>query len=262
MHLNWLGIISAILAIAAFLGIYLFTRNFSSKSRVTLLIITTLAAIPGASFAIYYAHLIEVPHWYYQFRSLKGTELLLIPIGIASGLLATFLPRPLVILPLLGSVAFTIVPFLKPLIGPISDQTFEDTWNDDICLQSTPSTCGAASTATILNHLGHQITEKEIARAAYSYTGGTEAWYLVRAIRAHGVEATFHSSPPGSISSHDLPAIIGVKLGDIGHFIPVLSHQDGYYLIGDPLRGPETMTLEALRERYELTGFQLHISSS
>ena len=90
-------------------------------------------------------------------------------------MVATLLPRLMLVLPLLGVVFFSIVPSLKTLIGPLNLDDLEDRWDGEVCLQSNASTCGAASTASILRLLGTEVTESELAREAHSYSGGTEA---------------------------------------------------------------------------------------
>jgi hypothetical protein len=258
MNPNWLGIISAILAVMVFLAAYRFAIKMPLKMRVIFLIIAVIAAIPGASFAFYYAHIFPEMSWYYELRSIAGTELLMVFVGVAGGLSATLLPRLLLVLPLLGAVALSVVPILKPLIRPLDQNELEDKWDGEVCLQSTGSTCGAASTATILKLLGIEATESEIAEEAHTYSGGTEAWYLARAARSRGCEVEFDLrsgfSPDGG-----LPAVVGVRLGSIGHFIPVLGREGERFIIGDPLRGREVLTLEELEKRYEFTGFHMRI---
>ena len=258
MNPNWLGIISVILAIGAFLVAYRFAVKKPLKPRVWLVVVAGIVAFPGASFAVYYAHIFPETSWYYQFRSIAGTELLMVFVGVTGGFFATLLPRLLLVLPLLGVVAISVVPILKPLIDPLSQNELQDTWDGEVCLQSTGSTCGAASTATILKLLGVEATESEIAEEAHSYSRGTEAWYLARAVRSRGCDVKFDFcsgfSPEGG-----LPAVVGVRLGSIGHFIPVLGQEGERFIIGDPLRGREVLTLEELDKRYEFTGFHMRI---
>lgn len=194
MNPNWLGVISAILAIVAFCAVCQFAKNKSTKIRLRCLVLAVIASIPGASFAAYYAHILPEAGWYYQFRSIMGTELLVVFLGIAGGLLASLLPRIFFILPLLGVTAFSVAPIIKPFIGSISADEMKNTWDGGVCLQSTPSTCGAASSATILKYFDIDASESELAKEAYSYSGGTEAWYLARAIRSRGLNVDFDFS--------------------------------------------------------------------
>lgn len=261
MNPNWLSVLSTVLAYVAFLVIYQAALAKPFKARVSLAVLALLAAMPGASFAAYYARIVPESEWYYQFRSITGMELLVVFIGVAGGLVATFLPRFLLILPLIGVTAFTIVPLIKPFIGPIDSGALRDEWDGKICLQSTPSTCGAASTATILRHFGISASEAELAAEAHSYDGGTEAWYLARAARSRGLHVAFDIQP-NFAPEGGLPAVVGVRLGSIGHFIPIIGREGERFIIGDPLRGRELLTLEELRKRYGFTGFHMRVKNT
>ncbi len=260
MNPNWLGVISAILAVPAFLVAYRFAIQKSFKTRVWLLVLAAIAAIPGMSYAVHYAHIFPEMSWYYQFRSIPGTELLMVFVGVAGGFFATLLPRLLLILPLLGTLAISVIPSLKPLIGPIPRNLFKDVWDGDVCMQTTPSTCGAASTATILKQFGVETSEVEIATEAHSYLGGTEAWYLARAARSRGFNVDFDFNSE-FFHEDDLPAVVGVRLGAAGHFIPILGLEGNRYIIGDPLRGHELLSRQELQNRYHFTGFRMRIKS-
>lgn len=260
MNPNWLGVISAILAFVAFGLVYRAAKDTPAKKRIPLALFAILAAIPGASFAVYYAHILPETSWYYQFRSITGTEFLIVFLGVAGGLVATLLPRVLLVLPLLGVAAFSIAPIIKPFIRPISAGTLQDQWDGEICLQSTPSTCGAASTATILKQLGVAVTESELAAEAHSYAGGTEAWYLARAARSRGFDADFVFTP-GFTPEDGLPAVVGVRLGTIGHFIPIFGQEGDRFIVGDPLRGRELLSRDELHKRYDFTGFHMRITN-
>ncbi|MFA6289877.1 MAG: cysteine peptidase family C39 domain-containing protein [Opitutaceae bacterium] len=258
MNPNWLGVISAILAFVAFSVTYRTAIKSKIKTRLLLAALAIMLAIPGASFAAYYAHLLPEPGWYYEFRSIPGTELLIVFIGIAGGMIASVLPRAWLILPLFGVAAFSIAPISKSLFKPIPTGTLSNKWHDGVCLQSTPSTCGAASVATILTTLGQATTEAELAAEAYSYTGGTEAWYLARAARKRGFDVRFVCASRFAPDA-TFPSLVGVRLGSIGHFIAILQRDGDRFLIGDPLRGPESLSRDELLQRYHFTGFFMAI---
>ncbi|MFK5922022.1 MAG: cysteine peptidase family C39 domain-containing protein [Verrucomicrobiota bacterium] len=127
-----------------------------------------------------------------------------------------------------------------------------------VCLQSTSSTCGAASGATILKALGVEVTESQLAAEAHSYMGGTEAWYLARALRKRGVTVRFRHGE-GLDAEVNFPAIAGVRLGKVGHFIAILGKEGELFQIGDPLRGEESLAAEDLLKRYGFTGFYMEV---
>ncbi len=261
MNPNWLGVISAALAFVAFALLYRISSRTDQRTRMLLMAAFSVAALPGASFAAHYAHVLPETGWYYQFRSVVGTEFLLVFVGAAGGVWAAVLPRVMRVLPLLGVAALVIAPVMKPFVGPLPDGALDDVWVDGVCLQSTPSTCGAASMATILRFHGCTTTESEVATEAHSYAGGTEAWYLARTARSRGFDVRFEFAQ-GFRGSLDLPAVVGVRLGQLGHFIPILARGEDGFLIGDPLRGREILTAEALLERYDFTGFAMPVGDS
>ena len=259
MSPNWLGTICAGGALAAFYLSHRFAMSATKKTRLLLALAATIIAIPGATFAGYYTHAFPEPSWYYEFRSWRGTECLLVMVGIAGGLIASLLPRPLLILCLFGTAAFALAPILKPFVRPIPRASLHETWDAGVCLQSTPSTCGAASVASILNGYGVQVSERDLAQDAHSYLGGTEAWYLARAVRARGCDARFRFSS-GFDPEIPFPAVAGVRLESAGHFIAILSRQGDRFQIGDPLIGRENLSRNEVLDRYVFTGFYMSIT--
>ena len=196
--------------------------------------------------------------WFYTLRSWPGSEFLVVFLGCADGAAAALIPRVLLSLPLFATLALAVIPHVKPLLVPLSFGEFKDQWQDNACLQSTASTCGPSSVATILRHFGINTTEREIAQAAFSYEGGTEAWYLARYVRSRGLSARFVFRSTFS-SEAGQPALVGVRLGRAGHFIAVLEVHDDQVTIADPLFGERRMTLTDFKRRYEFTGFHMVI---
>jgi len=90
---------------------------------------------------------------------------------ISGGIFAALLPRLLLVISLLGIVWFSITLIAEAFIGPIQDGTLKDEGDSKICPQSFPSTCCAASMATILKYLGVDVTESELVAEAHLYAG-------------------------------------------------------------------------------------------
>ena len=259
MNPNWIGVLAAALSLIGFVMAYRYAEKLETKQKICVGVLACVLALPGASFVVYYAHLLPEFGWYYQFRSLRHTEWLIVPIGVAGGVIASLLPRVVLTLPLLGVAGFSIVPYVKPFLGPLDDGALVDRWEEGVCKQSTGSTCGAASVATILRSFGADVSERELAVDAHSYAGGTEAWYLARAVRERGFKAFFQFGE-GFDPEKTLPAVVGVRWGSIGHFIPILAKQGDRFIIGDPTVGKEMLSRDALHERYEFSGFYMMIS--
>ena len=258
-HADLIGIAGVILACVLFAVTYSKLRTARTALRFQLLLLFAVLSTPAILFVAYYSHKLPETEAFYEFRSWPGTELLVAFIGGLAGVAATFLNRILLPLPAACMVIAAFIPFAKPLLGPIPDHDFKDQWAGPVCQQSTASTCGPASLATIMSHLGFKASEMEIARAAYSYEGGTEAWYLARYARKMGLKARF-TIQNGFAPDIPLPAIAGVSLGAVGHFIPILAKEGDLYVIGDPIEVETRLTREQLLKLYRFTGFYITVS--
>lgn len=252
---------AAISILSALLGFHLthrFLKDRTIATRLIFLVAFTVMSVPAVLFAVYYLHVIPETAWFYVLRSWTGSEALAIFVGAAGGALATFLPRWLLILPLLGAFGTAAVPYLKTFVRPLDQTILKDQWKDDAALQSTASTCGPASTASILRYLGHAASEREIAIASYTSATGTEAWYLARYLRSRGLETRFRFHE-GLQSSESLPAVVGVRVSGYGHFIAVLAIKNDKVTFVDPLSGKQILTLNKFKQRYNLTGFRMSV---
>jgi hypothetical protein len=263
-HLLWP---TALLAAALFwLGTRVETKLTTPVPRLGFIVIAIVLALPGLLFAAYYTKLLGEPIWLYRFRALRGTELSAAGVGLLAGFLHQVRHKhpqlrkqlraatvPFILAVIIGA------PYVKPLLRPLNHRQLTDRWQDDVCLQSTPSTCGPASAATILKSLGREGTEAELAQESLTYVGGTENWYLARALRRRGVEAEFKFISPDN-QSLPTPAIVGVKLPNgSGHFIALSQHDGTNYIGGDPLTGRFSAARTELQSTYQLTGFFLII---
>jgi len=257
--MNLLGALALVAALVAFSLTFRTAKNRSWKVRAGWLLAMGLLSFPACMMALYYLHVLPEWAWFYTFRSWPGSEFCVVPLGAASALFATFLPRVLLVLPLSAFLGSSLIPYLKPVVSPIQESDFADHWENGVCRQSTFSTCGPASLATILREHGVQVTERQIARSAHSYQGGTEAWYLARYARTKRMEThfVFRESFDPQVS---FPAIVGVKIGASGHFIAVLDCVGEKVTVADPLYGRETLSLGEFHKRYRFTGFHLAVA--
>jgi hypothetical protein len=258
-YANLGGIIGIILACVLFAVTYSRLKTARAARRFQWPLLFSVLSIPAILYVAYYSHKLPETEMFYEFRSWRGTELLVAFTGGVAGVAATFLHRTLLPIPLAGLLVVTFIPFAKPLFGPIPDRDFQDRWNGPAGLQSTASTCGPASLATIMNHFGIKATEQEIARASYSYEAGTEAWYLARYARKRGLKTGFVFRK-GFSTDISLPAIAGVSLGSVGHFIPILAREGDFYVTGDPGHGESRLTRGQLLKIYRFTGFYMPVS--
>lgn len=259
MGCNLLGLFCGALTVVLFAVTHRFALRTEWHGRWVLVSIAAVLATPGLYQATYYLHILPEAEWFYEARSRAGTELWVLPLGVLGGCVAALLPRRWLVLPLLATTGAALGPFLKPVLAPLPEREFREVWTKAICIQSTLATCGPASLATILHATGREAKERDIARAAHSYRGGTEAWYLARHARALGLKAQFRQEE-GFPTKVRWPAIVGVTVEEgRGHFIPILGREGDRYLVGDPMIGLERLSREELEKRYGFTGFALEI---
>lgn len=256
---NIAGIVAAGAAAIVCVSIYVLSRRFTRTTRWGIFVTFAIFSIPSLLVAAYYLQLPLEHAWFYEMRSWSGSEFLILPVAVATGIFGTFLPRPLFAGPLSALLAIAVIPYLKPVLMPLTDHDFQAEWKGDTCIQSTSSTCGPASIATISRRLGGTISEKGAARAAHTYQNGTEAWYLARYLRKQGYEVYFDFRDTFS-PEVEFPAVVGVKLGRIGHFIPVLAAWEDEIVIADPLQGEERISRQEFHQRYGFTGFHMPVS--
>lgn len=238
-------------------GVWRWRRARSAAGRVGLLALGGLAALPGLLYVAYYFHVMDHAAWFYELRAWPGSELLAAGAGLLAGVLAGAMARFKVVSRTFLLTVLIIgisVPHLKPLLFPVPASSFQERWSNGVCLQSTNSSCGPASAATLLRAAGRQVSEAEIARQCYTYLGGTENWYLARYLRRQGCTVRF-------LTRHDpqaplpVPAIAGVRNGDLGHFIPLIAVTPATCVTGDPLVGRREWPLAQLSKQFDFTGF-------
>jgi len=263
MRLNPAAVPAILLAALLYwIGVELERRFVSRNSKAWHFIVSFLLALPGLLFALYYTHLFDNAAWFYRFRVLPYSELTISGSGLLAGILFSwFAPETfgerLVIPGVL--LALLTVPFVKPALDPIDLGRLRDYCDSDVCMQSTFSTCGPSSSATILKALGQEASEKELARECFTSRGGTEIWYIARAFERRGFNARIQVQQVEDLAPPS-PAIAGVVLpGGAGHFIAILSQTDTDLTIGDPMKGKLVVKKTELKDYYRFTGFFLAI---
>ncbi|WP_031497673.1 cysteine peptidase family C39 domain-containing protein [Bryobacter aggregatus] len=266
MLLNPLLIPTLLLAIPCYgFGMFLQRKTASTAHRLVLVAASLLLSVPALLYATYSLHLFDGLAWFYNFRALAYTELAAALLGVLVGVIHEWfqpetwgerLAIPFALLALL------LLPHLKPILSPVNLLGMQNDCIGDVCLQSTPSSCGPASAASLLRNRGQMASERELARESLTSTTGTENWYLARALRKRGVPAQVKilSAANEAILS---PSIAGVKIGgNSGHFIAILDQTPTHVTIVDPLHGKIIYEKEALKRKYRFTGFFLHLLPS
>lgn len=260
MHANPLAIPTIVGAVALFWAGLTQTK----LSRFWLWIGGLATAVPGMLFVLYYTHVLDNAAWLYNLRSVPYIELAGCGLGFVAGMVHSWwqpegLGEKLVVPAILFVLA--AVPFIKPLLDPLDESQLKERYDGDVCLQSTFSTCGPASAVTLLRSFGENTTEKQFARECFTSRGGTEVWYIARALRRRGFSTRVVIRSPG-IDEFPAPAIAGVVLpGAVGHFIAILASNESSVTLADPLKGKIVLSRRDVQKQYRFTGFFLVVNS-
>ena len=266
MHVNpWLVPTVSLGYVLFFAGYIVTARIKGAAGHVAWSAFAVLLFIPGMLMPMYYLHLFDRWEFYCSFRAAPLSELTASASGILAGTLAWWAARlganrlsmilGMFIILTLGLAA----PYVKPMLAPVDPSVYRNEWRDGVCLQSTAS-CGAASVATILNLYGIESAEKEIADECYTYVGGTENWYLARALRRRGLNVDFVFIDTPVQGNLPVPSIAGTNMGQAGHFITILTESSDEYVVGDPLSGRSRHSKDDIFNEISFSGFFMHVT--
>lgn len=260
MSFNWIIIPTLFTSYLMFgLGYVLAGKLKSRQEIIILFSVACLLAIPGILISLYYLHFFDSWCAFYEFRSVRGTELTASGVGLLGGLIAYLglkkvRLRCFFVIGVLAVMTLGLgLPYAKPLLFSVNTKEFNDIWDGVVCRQSTGFSCGAACAATIMRHYGIKMTEREMAEECFTYGGGTENWYIARALREKGVTVCFITKMPDT--GIPIPCVAGVKIGKIGHFITILEDLGDSYRTGDPLDGERIYLKKDIENNYRFTGF-------
>ncbi len=248
-------------AVVAYAAGVVAARAAAGRGGVGIGVVAAVCAVPWCLFAAYYLHVVDVVA-YFEWRSRAATDLLAGLVGVSVGVVRVRIagtrrgPWDVVGLAIVGGL--WLAAFAKPLLRLLPASEIRERVVDGVCLQSTPSTCGPCAAATVLRQLGHEVGEGALAQEASSTTSGTLNWLLVRAVRERGFAA--HFSAPESVVDVTPPAIIGVRIGSIGHFVALLAVAGDTVVIGEPLTGLRRMRLADFQRSYTFDHLAIEVS--
>jgi hypothetical protein len=252
-------------------GIWLSQKAHTKIQNISLAVFSLVAAGPAFLFAVYYTGFLGEAKWFYSLRSWPDSEFLACSAGLLAGWLQTKRRQSQNIRKQVsaGFIPFLLLlcvgaPYLKQVFLQPDWNNFNDRWSEGVCLQSSESSCGPASAATLLKLAGKPATEKEVAQESFTSRRGTENWYLIRTLRRHGLNVHYSIGQPNR-TNLPFPSIVGVRLdgkSGAGHFITILGRSGSRYVVGDPLNGREELDEAQLQERYYFTGFSMVLESS
>jgi len=261
MQANPLLIPTIVGAAAAFWAGLALERKIQDKiGRASLWIGAVIVSLPAILFVVYYAHVLDNVEWLYNLRTVPYIELTACGLGFIAGMVhGWWQPEGLTEKSVVPTALLVLIaiPFMKPLLDPLDETQLKERYDGDVCLQSTFSTCGPASAVTLLRSLGENATEKQFVRECFTSRGGTEVWYIARALRRRGFQTKVVIQTPGT-AEFPSPAIAGVVLrGGAGHFIALLGSDNDSVTLADPLKGKFVLSRSEVQQRYHFTGFFL-----
>ena len=260
MLFNWIVIPTLLASYGLFCAGNRIAQGRPVSQKIPLYLAAVFLALPGVLIAIYYLHLFDSWTQFYEFRSWRGSECAAAGMGFLGGLIAAECVSCRVGAVTILGVLMTLgimVPHAKPVLSPANWDQFERNWDGAVCKQSTAYSCGAACAATLLRWHGIDAEEKELAKACFTYSSGTENWYIARELRARGLSVRFHTGQ--SLEQVELPCLAGVRVGGIGHFVVILAAQGDSYLTGAPLVGARSYSKAELDRQFVFTGFFMSV---
>jgi predicted double-glycine peptidase len=158
-----------------------------------------------------------------------------------------------------------VLPFVMPLVVKNElANILTKTDADNICVQSTPYTCGPAAAVTALRKLGFQAQEGELAILAHtSPIVGTMPWTLCKAIQDRyadaGVNCQFRhfDSIAQMRESSDVTLVVIKDAFMLDHCVTVLDITDNAVIIGDPILGKIQMSHKYFQNVWRSYGITL-----
>lgn len=181
------------------------------------------------------------------------------------GRLTNRIEKSVVFLFMLGAVTWgAVLPFALPLIleNDLANlPTITDA--DNICVQSTPYTCGPAAAVTALRQLGFNAQEGEL--AVLSHTSpivGTMPWTLCKTIQdryaASGVDCQFRQfDSVNQLKDADVTLAVIKDAFLLDHCVAILDVTDKIVIIGDPILGKIQMSHKDFQSVWRFYGIAL-----
>lgn len=149
---------------------------------------------------------------------------------------------------------------------------------EDVCVQTTPSSCSAASAASLLRYHGIQATEREMMRLCLTSSHGTPPLGLYRGLKLKTRDRSFDvrvlAKPVREYHASELPAVLllsaeapvvafgtwrdRLEHGQNGHTVVLYAFTvGGEAVVGDPAIGLRAYSLKTLERTYQGSGVTL-----
>lgn len=148
---------------------------------------------------------------------------------------------------------------VQPYLGEITHRV-----SDGVILQSTPSTCAAASAANIARHFGIDVDEAHMVKLLGTTWAGTSPAQLVYGFEALGLTAIKAYSQSRDIREIRPPAILFVPVGEEpdAHAVAYMGTRPGGYAIWDPSSGAQLKSMEQIQARWGGRAIEVEANSA
>lgn len=139
---------------------------------------------------------------------------------------------------------------------------------DGVCRQSNEYTCGPAAAVTVLHRLGVQAAEGEIAILSHTTAmTGTDPDVLAKVLQkryaTNGVTTEYRAfRNAGELSAAGLAVAI-MRFNTLqDHCVAILGVETNRVVIGDPLSGLNSSSIEDFEDKWEFSGIVIRRSGS
>jgi len=165
-------------------------------------------------------------------------------------------------------VQYSLLPFLMPaLVWSHVASLRTEIDRDGVCLQTTPYTCGPASSVTALRKIGIDAKESELGLAMYTSPalgtpGDVVSDVLQNRYASQGLRCSYRHFDSVDEMRGTLPVVAIVRYGFMcDHYVAVLEVSDAAVTVGDPLIGKVRYSRHDFEQKWRAMGVALRRST-
>lgn len=237
---------------AFFLGLRLSRLPASKASLLALLAFALMLAFPLMRVWPVFSLSLLGP----AFATLTEFTGMAMPAALLFGIATPRLPRPADRKAVYALIVIAGVYFIKAgwwMLSPGTGDLGPTKWKGDVCLQTTDSTCVAASMVTLLKSRGVESTETEMAALGFVEPGGgttdtRAAWALERKLAAVGrtdLRVRYEHMTLEQLIATPKPCMVALQWGFfMSHMVCVMDANDTTITLGDPLSGRRVLRVQ------------------
>jgi hypothetical protein len=201
---------------------------------------------------------------FYNFRSINNIELSCSLLGLLTGSISGAMRRGVIVANIISFIILTslIISMFSWSYGTlIQISGFETRWENNVCEKIIDHTESIASAATVFRHYNIPLSEKNLAKESFAFSGGVHSWFIARAFTNRGFSVKYYSNV------HDMadikyPCFAEVVSGDFKYLIPILGIKGNTLNVGDPIKGRLYIAIDEFMKLYEFTGLIMTVENT